>query len=264
MTHLLRAGDLIGLPVVSIATGEDLAEVRDVIYDGSEHRLLGFTLNKRGMFAGRLKEVLTAESVTGIGADALMIDDTTAIDEAAADEESLRHLKAAKPVVGNRVVSSDGNALGEVVGVVLSTGRRPEAVGYEVSAPDLDGTAFVPISDQMALSGDNLLVPVESTEFIRNDLAGFGAAVTEYRERMMNASPVTERPTDEGGPQCSIPSPRRTSARWLPETRPTTSARSVASSSTRVLTGSKRCTSPVEERTPTSSSGVGFASVATR
>ena len=68
MTHLLRAGDLIGLPVVSIATGEDLAEVRDVIYDGSEHRLLGFTLNKRGMFAGRLKEVLTAESVTGIGA----------------------------------------------------------------------------------------------------------------------------------------------------------------------------------------------------
>ena len=59
-----------------------------------------------------LKEVLTAESVTGIGADALMIDDTTAIDEAAADEESLRHLKAAKPVVGNRVVSSDGNALG--------------------------------------------------------------------------------------------------------------------------------------------------------
>jgi hypothetical protein len=32
----------------------------------------------------------------------------------------------------------------------------------------------------------------------------------------------------------------------------------------RVLTGSKRCTSPVDERTPTSSSGVGFASVATR
>lgn len=201
MTHLLRAGDLIGLPVVSIATGEDLAEVRDVIYDGSEHRLLGFTLNKRGMFAGRLKEVLTAESVTGIGADALMIDDTTAIDEAAADEESLRHLKAAKPVVGNRVVSSDGNALGEVVGVVLSTGRRPEAVGYEVSAPDLDGTAFVPISDQMALSGDNLLVPVESTEFIRNDLAGLrggGDGVSRADDERIARHRTSHR---RGGPQ---------------------------------------------------------------
>ena len=200
MTHLLRAGDLIGHPVVSIATGEDLAEVRDVVYDGGEHRLLGFTLNKRGAFAGRLKQVLAAESVTGIGADALMVDDETAIAEAAVDEDSQHHPKHAKPVVGNRVVSSDGNALGEVVGVVLSTGRRPEAVGYEVSAPDLDGTAFVPITDQMALSGDNLLVPVESTEFIRNDLAGFGAAVTEYRERTMHLASGRERPTGSDRP----------------------------------------------------------------
>ena len=201
MTHLLRAGDLIGLPVVSIATGEDVAEVRDVIYDGGEHRLLGFTLNKRGAFAGRLKEVLVAESVTGIGPDALMIDDNEAIGETADDQEALRDRKQAKPVVGNRVVSSDGNALGEIVGVVLSTGRRPEAVGYEVSAPDLDGTAFVPITDQMALSGDNLLVPAESTEFIRNDLAGFGAAVSEYRQRTMHPTPATERPTEVGDSQ---------------------------------------------------------------
>lgn len=201
MTHLLRAGDLIGLPVVSIATGEDVAEVRDVIYDGGEHRLLGFTLNKRGAFAGRLKEVLAAESVTGIGADALMIDDDEAIGETADGQEALRDRKQAKPVVGNRVVSSDGNALGEIVGVVLSTGRRPEAVGYEVSAPDLDGTAFVPITDQMALSGDNLLVPAESTEFIRNDLAGFGAAVSEYRQRTMPSTPAAERTTEVGDPQ---------------------------------------------------------------
>ena len=83
----------------------------------------------------------------------------------------------------------------------LSTGRRPEAVGYEVSAPDLDGTAFVPITDQMALSGDNLLVPAESTEFIRNDLAGFGAAVSEYRQRTMPSTPAAERTTEVGDPQ---------------------------------------------------------------
>ncbi|MCB1026717.1 MAG: PRC-barrel domain-containing protein [Microthrixaceae bacterium] len=185
MTHLLRAGDLIGHPVVSIATGEDIAEVRDVVYDADRHRLLGFTLNKRGVFAGRMKEVLAAEAVTGIGADALMVADDSAITDTAPGEEPLRHPKDASQVVGNRVVSSDGNALGEVVGVVLSTGGRPEAVGYEVEAPELSGTAFVPISDQMAVSGDNLLVPAESTEFIRNDLAGFGAAVSEYRQQTM-------------------------------------------------------------------------------
>lgn len=188
MTHLLRAGDLIGHPVVSIATGEDVAEVRDVVYDSSEHRLLGFTLNKRGMFAGRLKEVLATNAVTGIGADALMIDDESAITDQISGEEPLRHPKDSNSVIGNSVVSSDGNSLGEVIGVVLSTGRQPVAVGYEVKAPDLDGTAFVPITDQMAISGDNLLVPAESTEFIRNDLAGFGAAVSEYREQTMSTT----------------------------------------------------------------------------
>lgn len=186
MTHLLRAGDLIGHPVVSIATGEDIAEVRDVVYDATEHRLLGFTLNKRGMFAGRLKEVLATEAVTGIGADALMVDDESAITDTISDEEPLLHPKHANPVIGNTVVSSDGNALGKVIGVVLSTGRQPEAVGYEVEAPELSGSAFVPITDQMAVSGDNLLVPAESTEFIRNDLAGFGAAVSEYRKGTMH------------------------------------------------------------------------------
>jgi uncharacterized protein YrrD len=69
-----------GLPVVSIASGEDVAEVRDVVYDGEAHRLVGFTLNKRGMFAGRLKAALTAGSVTSIGPDAVMIDAEPAID----------------------------------------------------------------------------------------------------------------------------------------------------------------------------------------
>lgn len=58
--NLVRASDVMGLPVVSIASGEDVAEVRDVVYDGEAHRLVGFTVNKRGMFAGRLKAVLAA------------------------------------------------------------------------------------------------------------------------------------------------------------------------------------------------------------
>ena len=53
MTHVMRAGDLIGLPVVSIAAGEDVAEISDVVYDSSHHRILGFTLNKRGALGRR-------------------------------------------------------------------------------------------------------------------------------------------------------------------------------------------------------------------
>jgi uncharacterized protein YrrD len=179
--NLIRARDVMGQVVVSIASGEDVAEIRDVVYDGESHRLVGFTLNKRGRFAGRLKSVLGADSVVAIGPDAVMIEDDTAIDDRADPPAGLADLGTARHVLGNRVLSSDGSDLGEVVAVILSTGDEPRAVGYELQQRDRADTSFVPISAQMALSGENLVLPPEATAFVRNDLAGFGAAVASYR-----------------------------------------------------------------------------------
>jgi uncharacterized protein YrrD len=179
--NLVRARDVMGLPVVSIASGEDVCEIRDVVYDGEAHRLVGFTLNKRGRFAGRLKSVLTAESVAAIGPDAVMIETESAIDDSAGEASGLADLGSARPVIGNRVLSADGSDLGEVVAVILATGDDPCAVGYELKPTDRSDTSFVPISAQMALSGENLVLPAEATAFVRNDLAGFGAAIASYR-----------------------------------------------------------------------------------
>lgn len=65
--------------------------------------------------------------------------------------------------------------------MILSTGDEPCAVGYELKTGDRSDTSFVPISAQMALSGENLVLPAEATAFVRNDLAGFGAAIASYR-----------------------------------------------------------------------------------
>jgi uncharacterized protein YrrD len=190
--NLVRARDVMGLPVVSISSGEDVAEIRDVVYDGEAHRLIGFTLNKRGRFAGRLKAVLAADSVGAIGPDAVMVATESAIGdtgEPSSDLVDLFDLGDARPVIGNRVLSADGTDLGAVVAVIISTGDVPCAVGYELQQPGRDDTSFVPISAQMALSGENLVLPAESTAFVRNDLAGFGAAIASYR------SPALEKNT---------------------------------------------------------------------
>ncbi len=179
--NLIRARDVMGLPVVSIASGEDVCEVRDVVYDGEAHRLVGFTLNKRGRFAGRLKSVLSAESVAAIGPDAVMIEAEAAIDDTGGGAPGMDDLATARPVIGNRVLSADGSDLGVVVAVILATGDETVAVGYEVQSGDRSDTSFVPISAQMALSGENLVLPAEATAFVRNDLAGFGAAIASYR-----------------------------------------------------------------------------------
>ena len=66
MKLLLRGTDLVGLPVVTLA-GDDIAEVRDVLFDPQSGHVLGFTLNKRGRLAGRMKEVLTREQIHAVG-----------------------------------------------------------------------------------------------------------------------------------------------------------------------------------------------------
>jgi uncharacterized protein YrrD len=180
--HLVRAKDVIGLPVVTIDGGEDAAQIRDVVYDAERHHLLGFTLNERGWFRGTLRAALHAEDVVGIGADAVMVADESCLTQTTPSDDVLAASRESYHVIGDTVVSSGGATLGEVVDVVLETGSRPKAVGYEVKTGD--GTVFVPSSVQMAVSENNLVVPAEAEEFTANDLAGFGAAVQSFRHRL--------------------------------------------------------------------------------
>jgi uncharacterized protein YrrD len=177
--RLVRAADVIGLPVVTIDGGDDIAEIKDVVYDGSRHVLVGFTLNKRGWLAGNFKAMLAADNIAAIGGDAVMVDTAADLVDANQAPSDLADTSPAHPMLGSSVLSADGNELGEIVGVIIETSDEPAAVGYEVRGGD--ATVFVPISAQMAISDDNLIVPANATEFVRNDLAGFGAAVESFR-----------------------------------------------------------------------------------
>lgn len=178
--NLMRASEVVGLPVVTIDGGEDAAEIKDVVYDGSQHHLIGFTLNKRGWFRGSLKSTLDADNVSGIGTHAVMVPGEDCITAKGDGREGLAAPKAQHDVIGNDVVSSSGAVLGKVIDVIIETGEAPKAVGYEVQTDD--GSVFVPSSAQMGLSAENLIVPAEAEEFTRNDLVGFGASVASFRE----------------------------------------------------------------------------------
>lgn len=181
MKGLMRASDVMGLPVVSIATGEDIAEIRDVVYDGSRTNLVGFTLNKRGFLAGRMSEVLEIGNCKAIGRDAVMVSGVEAL-SSDADVTTTVSPDDAADVTNDRVLSSNGTDLGEVIGVIIETDGIPSAVGYEIKPTDGDDSIFIPITEQINISDENLIVPAELDSFVTYDLAGFGAAVERYRE----------------------------------------------------------------------------------
>ncbi|HEV7828611.1 MAG TPA: PRC-barrel domain-containing protein [Pseudonocardiaceae bacterium] len=182
---LLRASELIGRPVVAL-DGELVAEVKDIVFERTGGRIAGFTLRNPGLFSRSRKDSLPWDGVHGVGRDAVMVPDETVL---VAAEELAPHKQARKAdVLQDRVLTDNGRDLGRVVDVVLHSGTSLDVVGYEVEASEGLGTAgrrvLIPLPDTVAVSGEHLIVPAAATEFVSEDLAGFGAAVDAFRSRL--------------------------------------------------------------------------------
>lgn len=183
--RLLRARELTGRPVVTL--GGDLeGEIKDVVFERSGGSIAGFTLRNPGLFSRARKDALPWEGVHGVGRDAVMIPGPDVL----VPTEELAPRKQARnaDVLRDRVLTDNGRDLGRVVDVVLQGGAGLEVVGYEVEASEALGTAgrrvLIPLPDTVAISGENLIVPAAAADFVSDDLAGFGAAVDEFRDRL--------------------------------------------------------------------------------
>lgn len=182
---LLRASELIGRPVVTLA-GELIAEVKDIVFERTGGRIAGFTLRNPGLFSRSRRDSLPWEGVHGLGRDAVMIADDTVL--IATKELAPRKQTRKGDVLQDRVLTDSGRDLGRVVDVVLHGGTSLDVVGYEVEASEALGTSgrrvLIPLPDTVAVSGEHLIVPASAAEFVSEDLAGFGAAVEAFRARL--------------------------------------------------------------------------------
>ncbi len=186
MTVLLRATELVGRPVVTLA-GNDVAQVKDVVYAGGTGEVAGFTLSGRGLFAGPLKQALLWERVLGLGRDALVIGDEDGL--VPRDELLTAHAGGAQgDVLGSQVLTDTGVDLGQVVDVVLQSGAHADVVGYEIDSASALGRegrrVFLPLPDTLAVSVEALIVPAAAVDFVTDDLSGFGASVEDFRARL--------------------------------------------------------------------------------
>jgi uncharacterized protein YrrD len=180
---LVTASQINGLPVVTVRGGDDVAEVRDVIYNPEEGRLVGLTLNKRGFLTGRRREVLPAEAIHAIGQDAVMVLDESSLVAPEDAPDDVARPATDRNVLGNDVLTEGGVSLGRVVDLALLVGSSGEVVGYQIDKAG-GGRGYIPLPAQLAVSGAALVVPDLTEEFVRDDLVGLGAAVGEFRARL--------------------------------------------------------------------------------
>jgi uncharacterized protein YrrD len=189
---LLRATELVGLPVVTIDAGEAIADTKDVIYSSDRGRVLGFTLNKRGRLRGPAKEMLPIDQVHAVGRDAVMVANAGALASPSDAPAQEAQDAAGRNVLGNSVLTDDGKQLGKVTDLIVEM-NAGEVVGYQLAGDEsLQGRAgqplLLPLPATLAVSGDVLMVPGSVEVFIRDDLSGFGSAVDDFRAQLKGAS----------------------------------------------------------------------------
>ncbi len=208
----MRTSEITGLPIVTLA-GDDVAQVKDIEFSGDGGAVAGFTLAGRGLFAGPLKTGLTWTNVLGLGPDAVIVRDESAlgpVDDVRRAAESAG--SAGGNVLGDQVLTDGGTDLGRVVDVVVQYDDGASAcdvVGYEIEASEhlaakasnaSNGTRLlVPLPDTLAVSGEHLMVPASAEGFVSGDLAGFGAAVAAFRAQLGGTPTGTHTATPEGG-----------------------------------------------------------------
>ncbi|HTC68222.1 MAG TPA: PRC-barrel domain-containing protein [Acidothermaceae bacterium] len=193
---LMRTSEVIKRPVVTMG-GEDVAQIKDIVYAAEGGSVVGFTLSGRGIFAGPLKQGLTWRSVAALGTDAVMIADEdvleptqTVLDASGSGAGSRGN------VLGSQVLTDSGIDLGAVVDVIIQVGDthsgQCDVVGYEIESSEAMGTkgtkVLMPLPDTLAASGEHLIVPAAAKDFVAHDLAGFGAAVLAFRAQLASRS----------------------------------------------------------------------------
>ena len=183
MNGYVRSSEIAKLPVVTLG-GEDVAQVKDIVFDAAGGSVRCFTLSGRGLLSGPLKRDLLWNKVHALGPDAVMIRDESAL---ADDDEAAKESKASGGgnVIGSRVMTEGGTDLGKIVDVIIEAGRNPAVAGYEVeSAAQGRRHILLPVIKPVAISGEMVLVPDATGEFTAGDLAGFPEAAHGLRTRL--------------------------------------------------------------------------------
>lgn len=159
---MYKGSDLIGKPVVDRHTGEVIANVKDLIIDRSNHRLVGIIVDEASWFHEAM--VVEIGNISDILPVALIAENKEAIVKASQVPLIQQILDRDLVLSGTRLVTLEGIDLGTIVDVIFNpiTGKIDSYETLREQASDADPKqAFVPIPQPLITGADFAVVPLD-------------------------------------------------------------------------------------------------------
>ena len=158
-----------GLPVITMAEGKQIGKIDDLIIDPERKAVSWLRLHSGGMLGGERLWVST-EAVHGVGEDAVTINAEADARAPADAPEALALVKAKRGVIGNKVMTENGERVGEVR-------------DYEFD-PDTFALTSLSVPPGMNVVGEILMIPGDKVLTIGKDMIVVAADATMRPEVM--------------------------------------------------------------------------------
>jgi uncharacterized protein YrrD len=183
---LMKASQVIGLPVMAVDTGKKMEKVSDVVYDPSQQKIQALIIDDGGIFSHG--KAIPIQNVRNIGHDAIVIESADKIEDFEQLDEDVRHIAEEDKFLTKSVVMTEsGEKLGEVSDLLFSpeTGSVEELIVSQGSIADIkSGQKHLKPSEIITIGEDALIVSSHTkAEFDQQaDEAGVQGAVSNAKE----------------------------------------------------------------------------------
>lgn len=152
-----------GLKVLGQTEGTELGRVRDVVFDYETSRVLALVLSDRDLFGLVKAQVVPWSYVREIGADSVMVGDSTSVINPEDDPVIDAEMKRQHGLTGLEIHTEDGKNLGAFSDIYFQDDGT--IVGYEVSGGIFSdmatGRRFMPVPSRFVIGPDVAIVPSE-------------------------------------------------------------------------------------------------------
>ena len=160
-----------GLPVITMAEGKQIGKIDDLIVDPERKTVSWLRLHRGGMgMLGGERLWVPTEAVHGVGEDAVTINAEADARAPADAPEALALVKAKRGVIGNKVITENGERVGEVR-------------DYEFD-PNTFALTSLSVPPGMNVVGEILMIPGDKVLTIGKDMIVVAAGAMMRPEMM--------------------------------------------------------------------------------
>lgn len=196
---------LIGKDVLSLADGQKLHSVKDVLIGSDNAEIVALLVDEGGLLSS--SRVVPIESIESFGKDAVVVSDSASIVSASRYPRVNAILNNKEKLVGKKVFTEAGEEQGSVSDMYFdeTTGRIE---GFEVSGGVLSnvssGASYLPVEDIVRAGPDVLYIRAEAVEALDSQTGGLKGALQSAQGKLGEASDQAKSNVQSSNPEESL------------------------------------------------------------